>query len=311
MRISDFDNVFLATSDPSCKEGFLRGYNAAFLAKVMAELRNLLGEANDRYLYVIDSPSFQKLHLAHSLAGKIPILFYVGDENNSFDDLQPTEFPVVFRQYMQGLSAPRVYPMPLGTTPLMNSSMVKTTHEKRINIFFSGCLNANRIGLYTYFRFGKEIQSESFLLSRVLSRILRQFGKKDLSWSFADSYIQFTDGFQRGLPQSSYAEKICDSRIVICPYGFISPETIRHYEALQSGCTVITKRWPFNDFLAKAPMVVVDSWQELETIIPGLLSNPDVLAENQRKALEWWESFGSPEGFASYVAERILRIAFH
>jgi hypothetical protein len=311
MRISDFGNVFFATSDPFCKEGFLRGYNAAFLTKVMAELKNLLGEAYDNYLYVIDSPSFQKSHLNPSLVRKIPILFYVGDERNSFDDLQPTEFPVVFRQYMQGPPTPRIYPMPLGTTPLLNRSMVKTTHEKKINIFFSGCLNANRIGLYSYFRFGKEIQIESFLVSRVLSRILRQFGKKDLSCSFMNSHIQFTDGFQMGLSQATYAEKICDSRIVICPYGFISPETIRHYEALQAGCTVITKRWPFNDLLAGAPLVVVDNWQELETLIPRLLSNPDDLAENQRKAFEWWESYGSPKGFAVYVAERIRKSGHH
>ena len=98
---------------------------------------------------------------------------------------------------------------------------------------------------------------------------------------------------------------LASSKIALCPPGFISHETIRHWEALRLGCVVISAPLPPNRFYKDSPIIQLKDWSKLRPLLDHLLTNTNELW-NLHKATEgWWKRMCSEQAVADYMARVI------
>ena len=299
-----FENVFLALPKGSDGSKWFRGYSASFLERTMNELKSCWKDF-DRYIFHIAQPFWGKAFFPDERDRERHVLFYLGDETGQMPQDARDRYLAVFRQYLDKNShAGNEYPIRLGTTPFLEGRALSDMGSRRIDVFYSGNLNANRMELYCYFA-GYPWLPFGFLARRIMARLLRGRMPRDFSGKFPNSVVSFTSGFQKGYGQEEYADLLTDSKLAICPTGFVSSETIRHYEAMNAGCVVITQQSPPNGLFDAAPVVQVRHWRELDTLVPSLLRDTDRLDRLHEQARAWWEGVCEEKVVAAYVREKI------
>lgn len=106
----------------------------------------------------------------------------------------------------------------------------------------------------------------------------------------------------QGLPQEQYAQTLANTRIAICPPGFASHETIRHWEAMRLGCIIITAPLPDNRFYRNSPMIVLDHWADLRPTIDRLLANTEEMMRLHLATSDWWNNRCGEQALAHHVA---------
>lgn len=101
-----------------------------------------------------------------------------------------------------------------------------------------------------------------------------------------------TGGFGSGLGPGAYGGWMESARFALVPRGR-APETIRLFDALELGAIPVSLRHAFleaPEALAGAPIVILDSWQDLVPWYAKISAKPladlDVL---QRDILDWWD----------------------
>lgn len=107
-----------------------------------------------------------------------------------------------------------------------------------------------------------------------------------------------TTGFGQGMGPVSYAGWLGNARLALVPAGN-SHETIRLYDALETGAIPVMVRSPFvaaKDALDHPPFLLLDGWDQLPTAYAAYAdaAAPAVIAaldEKQRACLDWWSSF--------------------
>jgi len=108
---------------------------------------------------------------------------------------------------------------------------------------------------------------------------------------FVNPSAGFSGGFNVGL----YSTVLESSVFCPCPAGN-SPETIRLYDVLETGCIPISLRHDFLDSpfaLGGVPFPIIDSWEHL----PRFLAEQQMLRERepqrlvdlQRTVIDWWQ----------------------
>ncbi len=304
MRNFLFENVFLAL--PKCQDAskWFRGYNARFLEKTLTELKSRWKEF-DHFIFHIAQPGWGKAFFPDERDRKRHILFYLGDEIGQMPEDAMGRYLAVFRQYRDKKSAAgNEFAFRLGVTPCLEGRTIPDMGSRKIDVFYSGNLNANRMELYCYFA-GYPWFRSGFLAKRIMARLLRKRMPKDFSKKYPNSIISFTGGFQQGYGQEEYIDLLADSKLAICPKGYVSSETIRHYEALNAGCVVITRESPPNGLFDAAPVLEVRHWKELDTLVPSLLRDTDRLERLHEKGKAWWENVCEEKVVAAYVREKI------
>jgi hypothetical protein len=115
-----------------------------------------------------------------------------------------------------------------------------------------------------------------------------------------DLYLLSSAGFATGNNLGLYSAVMENSVYAPCPAGN-SPETIRLYDALESGVIPITLEHEFirsKDALAAIGEVsfpVLNSWDELPDFLSGmklkLKNDPDSINALQRKCIVWWSDY--------------------
>ncbi|MFU8894413.1 MAG: hypothetical protein ACNA8L_12385, partial [Luteolibacter sp.] len=176
------------------------------------------------------------------------------------------------------------------------------------NVFFSGCLNRNRLSWFSalaarsnrsqdrmYSRIGGEIRRR-LLLKRGVHRVLDD--------RFQSSYIRFTQGFSQGLAAIEYAAMLANTKIAVCPPGFVSHETIRHWEAMRLGCVIISGQLPPNRFYRGSPIIQISNWANAPAMIDELLADPSELQALHFAMARWWRDVASEEA----VANQMIRV---
>ena len=236
-------------------------------------------------------------------------MIYTADEKGTLPlELAPA-YVAVFKGYVPEYQNPgNIYPLPLGFVNGVTQESALPTSDRAIDVFFSGHLNRNRIDLYREFsllRFAPKWLVESAVAQPRVRNLTRIVFGTDFSSAFDNAYICFTDNFAAGLSRKAYAEKLNNAKIALCPGGFHSPETFRHYEAARAGCVVISERLPDNALYRGAPLLQVDSWGEGIALARELLSDEARLADLQRETLAWWEDHWSPEAVARDMQEKL------
>ena len=78
-----------------------------------------------------------------------------------------------------------------------------------------------------------------------------------------------------------------DAQVALVPRG-TAAESYRLFEAWRYGSIVICEPLPPRPFLQGAPVITVDSWQELEGALLSLLADPGRQHELHEASLRWW-----------------------
>ncbi len=102
-------------------------------------------------------------------------------------------------------------------------------------------------------------------------------------------------------PYRSYSERMMNSRICVAPRGS-NAESYRFYEGLRAGCLVLTSPFPNEPFLRNAPVIVVDNWQEIPSLLRRYARDLTALERYRAAALRWWDEYCSEPVVAAQVA---------
>ena len=146
-----------------------------------------------------------------------------------------------------------------------------------------------------------------------LSKERRQFSKS--TFQCEDLYLLSSSGFASGNNLGLYSAVMENSVFAPCPAGN-SPETIRLYDALESGCIPISLN---HDFLRSeqalaaigpVPFPIIGSWDELPVFLSSmkkkLHEDPDMIASLQMQCITWWGNY--KRYISQKVSERIAAL---
>ena len=287
---------------------WLKGYNLHFVTRLLDEIYAVQGSSFFKYEYIICIPYAATNPVMPEHSKDRRILIYLGDEVSQLDKRIFQFYLYVFKQYFDFETNNNIFPLPLSSMKIIKGLHVKEINDRRINIFFSGNLNANRVELYNVLN-GIHYTPSHFLLKRIYCRFLKSKTPIDCSHKFNQSCIRFTEGFAKGFALDEYIEKLQDSKIVICPGGFVSNETIRHFEAMQAGCIIISDKLPDTYLYKDSPIIILSKWNRLKSVVNELLQSPDEMSRIQKKMVAWWREVCSEKACAEYISAKIDALA--
>ena len=214
---------------------------------------------------------------------------------------------------LRGQQASPIHSIPLGYGNQLDLPIRPMT-ERSIDVFFAGSVeHGHDQGLKQWIESPKTLSRQQMLnnLDELAS------GRPDLRvalstpTTFAWNAIHYgQDAGAQVLDAESYSAKMMDSKICLVPRG-TSLETFRYFEALRYGCVLITEQLPQRWFYNNSPAFQVESWSELPNLIDRLVSNPGLLHQKHREALDYWQNVCSPERAGHFMAERIQEAVSH
>lgn len=129
-----------------------------------------------------------------------------------------------------------------------------------------------------------------------------------------DLYLMGSKGFSAGYNVGLYSAVMENSIFAPCPAGN-SPETIRLYDALESGCIPVLVQHDFifaKDALAEfgnPPFAILNSWNEFPSFLQEMKGqfkvNPQKIQEQQELCIMWWVQYKDKirQKIASRLAE--------
>lgn len=121
--------------------------------------------------------------------------------------------------------------------------------------------------------------------------------------SMHNGYLFESPTFWNGIPRDEYYKVLSQSKVVACPPGAATPDTLRLAEALEAGCIpVADDRWPpgyprtgsgMNGYWRyvlgeEPPFPMIKDWREFPAVVA------QVLAEGPEKAdriQSWWQGY--------------------
>jgi hypothetical protein len=305
----NFDNVYAAAASNNafdCLEG-------AYLRDFFVALRKQLGSAFNKWRFLVIHHNQKYGPPPLRISGKDTVLLWLSDETAHVPLELSDSFKLILKSYWpHQTSIDNIHPFPLcGCSEVLSSTPIPLSSRK-VSVFFSGNLNANRLDFFRQFSWLRkfppfDIASYSLRLGLLKAmKVLPVKIDRDYSSSFNNAYIHFTNGFKQGLSPNTYADLLSQSKIALCPAGFQSPETIRHFEAMRLGCIVISSPLPQNQFYQNSPIIQIQSWRKLYEAIGKLLADHDEMMRLSSKTLAWWEAHCSPRAIST-IAEKFLR----
>jgi hypothetical protein len=283
-----------------------------FLQRLFANLKSELGDQFHEFTYVLHRWKFSDkgdnfIELQPGGSGKI--LIVLCDEKEVFPLHRFPGYDFVFRAYGKPSSNDSWHPFPVGYFEAAGKEDPVPFESRKITVFFSGYLNRNRIDVFKQFNRLLWIPRRNLpgrYFRELARRIVEKFcHKRDFSEHIHGSIIQFTEWFGKGYPPEQYARILADAKIAICPPGFVSHETIRHWEAMRMGCVIISAPLPANPFYEGSPIIQLEDWSELRPTLDRLLDNPEELMLRHQAMLSWWENVTSEPAIAHYLANII------
>ena len=162
---------------------------------------------------------------------------------------------------------------------------------------------------------GERLSVFSKWLDRKLHRSQERCQFSRSSFVCEDLYLLSSGGFASGNNLGLYSAIMENSIFAPCPAGN-SPETIRLYDALESGCIPICLDHLFlRSELALAaigpvPFPILQSWDELPAFLTKmkvtLQEQPQLISELQQECIRWWAAY--KEWIANTIAQRIAAL---
>jgi hypothetical protein len=283
-------------------------FEGAFLQEYFEQLQLLLGDDFRGWKFHLLHHNLAVLPLKLPSFGKGHVLIWFSDESSGPADDAARKFEYVFKCYaLPKPCSSNVYPFPLfGCSAVLGQRPLPIADRKH-DVFFSGNLNRNRVGLFLRLTFPAFDQLPSIPLGtrtqRCLAAACRLLNALRLRQaSLASSFIQFNHGFARGLPPKDYAAQLARAKICLCPPGFITNETIRHFEAMSLGCVVLSELLPPSPFYQGSPIFQFPGWRGVRQKIISLLHDQQQLAQVSSNTQAWWREYCSPKAAARQTA---------
>lgn len=128
-------------------------------------------------------------------------------------------------------------------------------------------------------------------------------------------YVLPSRGFAEGYNVGLYAAIMEDSIFAPCPAGN-SPETIRLYDALETGSIPISIEHEFLNskealgLIGPVPFLILQSWSELPAVLSQMkeksVSSPDTLVALQAECITWWANY--KRAIQQKIASRIAAL---
>lgn len=283
-----------------------------FLSRLFKAMELQMGDDFKRFTFVVHRRIFGEFAgkpINLDQGGPERVLILIADEREVFPCQEFLSYRQIFRSYgVPPSDSSQIHAFPVGYLNAAGLVEAIPFADRDISVFFSGYLNRNRIDIFKQFRPTwwlpmKNLPKNKYireLARRAVDKLTRE---RDFLNVIPSSRIGFTEWFGKGLPPEEYAKILARTRIAICPPGFESHETIRHWEAMRLGCVVISAPLPKNRFYAESPIIQLEDWSELKPLISRLMANPDELHALHEKTLEWWHRRCSEPAVANYMAE--------
>lgn len=242
---------------------------------------------------------------------KLTILLWMSDELKLFPSERViSTYNFIFKAYLgEDYPERRVYSWQLITNSFVPRLEVIPFDDRKVNIFYSGNLNMNRLSLYGALNpklgwLEKLVVwycKNNFRGARFVFSLYYKGRTYNFSNLFSSSIIRFNNGFSKGMQPEEYAAVLADSKIVLSPKGFHSPECFRLYEAMRQGCIVITEELPDVPFYREIPAIQVKDWSNINTVIKDVLSDKIEMKRLSAKAILYYDERLSPEAMAKYI----------
>ena len=118
--------------------------------------------------------------------------------------------------------------------------------------------------------------------------------------------INISRGFNMGLDGEEYSQRLHNSKIAICPHGNVSVETFRFYEAIRSGCVVVSPSLPGTEIYKNSSVIQVKNWwEDAGPIIMELLKDEDKLIGIQRNIQNDWNNTLCEKAAANRILSKL------
>ena len=183
----------------------------------------------------------------------------------------------IFKQYLlPEQETGNVYSFPLGYNKKHISLENKPLSKRSVDAFFSGHMSSTN-----------RYESMAPVINYFKKLPKNMHPKLD---------INISHGFNMGLNGEEYSQRLHNSKIAICPHGNVSVETFRLYEAMRSGCVIVSPPLPDSEIYKTSNVVQVENWHknaapvimELLKDINKLSSIKDSIQENWRNVFVKW-----------------------
>lgn len=306
----EYENVVFNFSQETWEDD--ASFENEYIPNIIINLSQLLGEEAKEYIFLIYSHLWiekdNKYDFIEKHGGtKKIVVIYLSDEDPGSplpDDLMSKKVFAVFKTSLVNTgSYPNLYKFPLGYAASTKHQPITEINTRKINVFFSGALHNTRLPLFKNFTFFRALPHWYWI------RVFHHFKKyvpHNYNGFYPNSHIQFNKGgFRSGMTPADYTELLYNSKIVLCPTGILSLETLRHYESMRAGCIVISDPLPDTFYYTGSPMIIMDDWSKLDSVVKDLLGNPQKMAHLQQKTLAWWKDVCSEEAVAKYLFDTL------
>jgi hypothetical protein len=308
-KIGNYDNVL---NDSNSQTKFDNLNEMEFLLHLFEALSGVLKEKFKKYVFYVFSTNDSSILpgvINQNVDADKTILIYVSDERGFIPDQLRPFFKAIFKSYMPYEPGGNIFSFTLGhiNDVVFLSDNLPKIKDRSINMFFSGNLHKNRSDLYRQFTVLRFVPL-AVLIKMVrgpLRNIFLKFFGSNFSSVDKKVEIHFTNGFMRGYSKKEYKSFLLQTRILLCPKGFVSPETFRLFEGLNAGCIVISDKLPELDIYKNVPVIQIDSWKEGLKKADELLSNPVMMQQIQDSGVMWWSNNCSYDAVAKRISKLI------
>lgn len=196
------------------------------------------------------------------------ILLHLSNENLNHNCDYYSEAEHVFRFYYdEEIKNPNVTTLPLGfVSGYMNTNGdINLSNDRYIPISFIG-----------------QVKSDRGMMVNSIKNINNSFLYLTSKWNCPN-----------GLPIDEVVNIYKRTKFVPCPKGWVNPDSLRLFEALEWGCIPIIKKYDgvdyFEHIFGKHPIPTVDDWTEVSDLIDNL--NNENLDELILSINKWYIEF--------------------
>jgi hypothetical protein len=193
-----------------------------------------------------------------------------------------------------------IYHIPLGYFNQRNLPVLDIS-ERQYDVSFIGSVQkcSSFKGWLGTFLSTPKIFSRRTLLS-LLDRFCNQFPEIQFYTSTTPSFFHAFE------PDAAdfYSRIMQHSKISIVPRG-TSLETFRFFESLRYGCIPVVEELPSSWFYDDAPVIRVNKWSDIESLLIDLQSNKLDLQAMHQASLDWWKTKCSEQAVAKYVIHQL------
>ncbi len=295
--------------DPKAIYGF-------HLDSVLSKLAAILGDEYHRFRFLVYE---HKMHLPFpefGMSGNDVILIMLSDEHSTVPlELCDRFFAIIKAYYPLEENVNNILAFPIGYSNSASLTGFIPFNERKFDTSYAGNFLGNRLDFYRQFTLWRylppfPIMSQRFrkLYFNFLTK-LRLYRPKLFLNHFGKDLCFWSGGFAKGLSRDEYADIISNTRIALCPMGFISTECFRLMETMRLGCVIISDELPPSRWYKDSPIIVERDWLNIAKVVHCLINDPDRLEDLHRKTIDWWKNVCSDDAVAAYLAAELRRIA--